>query len=248
MRRFLTAALLIPLVIALVLWGPPTLLGSVVVALTAVALWEYFRLAEAAGMKALPVPGYAFGLAVVLLILTDSPPVVILAAAVFFLMLLWVAAMSPSRQLAACLGSVSATFLGVVYVAVPLGLLAWICLRRDGPGSFLILFMLAVIWAGGRGGLLCRKRVGTPQVFAAHQPGQVLGRHGGIAGGGVAHRISVRPLSLGRREVWGASPAGGGSQRRRTVGRLGGVGTEKGCGREGFLTTCTRPRWSAGPH
>ncbi|MCH8268132.1 MAG: phosphatidate cytidylyltransferase [Acidobacteria bacterium] len=152
MRRFLTAALLIPLVIALVLWGPPTLLGSVVVALTAVALWEYFRLAEAAGMKALPVPGYAFGLAVVLLILTDSPPVVILAAAVFFLMLLWVAAMSPSRQLAACLGSVSATFLGVVYVAVPLGLLAWICLRRDGPGSFLILFMLAVIWAGDAAG------------------------------------------------------------------------------------------------
>ncbi len=150
MRRFLTAALLIPLVIALVLWGPPTLLGSVVVALTAVALWEYFRLAEAAGMKVLPVPGYAFALAVVLLILTDSPPVMILAAAVFFLMLLWVAAMSPSRQLAACLGSVSATFMGVVYVAVPLGLLAWICLRGDGP--FLILFMLVVIWAGDAAG------------------------------------------------------------------------------------------------
>ena len=85
MRRFLTAALLIPLVIALVLWGPPTLLGSVVVALTAVALWEYFRLAEAAGMKVLPVPGYAFALAVVLLLLTDSPPVVILAAVVIFI-------------------------------------------------------------------------------------------------------------------------------------------------------------------
>ena len=150
MRRFLTAALLIPLVIALVLWGPPYLLGSVVVALAAVALWEYFRLAEAAGMKVLPVPGYAFALAVVLLLLTDSPPVSILAAAVFFLMLLWVAAMFPSRQLAACLGSVSATFLGVVYVAVPLGLLAWICLRRDGP--FLILFMLVVIWSGDAAG------------------------------------------------------------------------------------------------
>ena len=150
MRRFLTAALLIPLVIALVLWGPPTLLGSVVVALTAVALWEYFRLAEAAGMKVLSVPGYAFALAVVLLLLTDSSPVSILAAVVFFLMLLWVAAMSPSRPLAACLGSVSATFLGVVYVAVPLGLLAWICLRRDGP--FLILFMLVVIWAGDAAG------------------------------------------------------------------------------------------------
>ncbi len=150
MRRFLTAALLIPLVIALVLWGPPYLLGSVVVALAAVALWEYFRLAEAAGMKVLPVPGYAFALAVVLLLLTDSPPVSILAAAVFFLMRLWVAAMFPSRQLAACLGSVSATFLGVVYVAVPLGLLAWICLRRDGP--FLILFMLVVIWSGDAAG------------------------------------------------------------------------------------------------
>ena len=170
MRRFLTAALLIPLVIALVLWGPPYLLGSVLLALTGIALWELFRLAEAAGAKVLPVPGYAFALVVVLLFLTDSPPEWILAAVVFLLMLLWVAAMSPGRQPSDCLASVSATFLGVVYVAVPLGLLAWICLRRDGP--FLVLFMLGVIWAGDAAGYYAGSTWGRHKSSPRISPGK----------------------------------------------------------------------------
>ncbi|MBI4460071.1 MAG: hypothetical protein HY648_08445, partial [Acidobacteria bacterium] len=67
MRRILTAALLIPLTVALVLWGSPYLLAAVQLGITLIGVWEFFRLAEAAtGAKAVRGVGYAFAAAVAL--------------------------------------------------------------------------------------------------------------------------------------------------------------------------------------
>ena len=46
-----------------------------------------------------------------------------------FLVLL-TAAMLPGREIAGYWKSVAATFFGVVYVAVPLSLLVWVCLQK----------------------------------------------------------------------------------------------------------------------
>ncbi|MBI4442337.1 MAG: phosphatidate cytidylyltransferase [Acidobacteria bacterium] len=145
MRRILTAVLLIPLVIALVLWGPPYLLVSVQLLITWTGLWEFFRLAElGAGAKPLSIPGYAFATTVALCALSESLPVGIVAATIFFLMLLLAVAMLGGREIAGYLKSVAATFFGVIYVAVPLSLLVWVCLQQDGP--YWTLFALVVIW------------------------------------------------------------------------------------------------------
>ena len=105
---------------------------------------------------------------------------------VLFPMVLLASAMFPSGNLAGFLASVSSTLLGVFYVAVPLSLLVWVCL---GPAAVLALFGLVVVWTGGYGGLFCGKRMGTPQIVAAHQPRQDLGRLGGIAGRSHSGRI-----------------------------------------------------------
>ena len=145
MRRILTAFLLIPLTVGLVLWAHPYLLVAVQLVITLTALWEFFRLAEAAtDAKVLRGTGYAFATAVALCPLTGSLPTNVLMAAVFFLMMLLVVAMSPRREIKGYLASVSTTLFGVVYVAVPLSLLVWVCLQEDG--RFLILFALVVIW------------------------------------------------------------------------------------------------------
>ena len=145
MRRILTAVLLIPLFAALVLWGPPYLLVSVQLLITLTGLWEFFRLAElSAGAKPLSIPGYAFAATVALCALSESPTVGIVAVTIFFLLLLLAAAMLPGREMAGYLKSVAATFFGVVYVAVPLSLLVWVCLQEDGP--YWTLFALVVIW------------------------------------------------------------------------------------------------------
>lgn len=146
MRRILTAVLLIPLVVSLILWGHPYLLVAVELAISLLALWEFFRLADAVGAKPLRIPGYAFAVAVALLSFTDSISIGILAASALLAIVLLVVGMFPRRQLTDYLGSVSATFLGVFYVTVPLALLVWVCLQYDGP--FLTLFTLVVIWVG----------------------------------------------------------------------------------------------------
>ena len=49
--RIATAAVLIPLVVALVWWGPPEVLAAVAAAVALVALWEFFSLGERMGMS-----------------------------------------------------------------------------------------------------------------------------------------------------------------------------------------------------
>ncbi len=51
-KRVATAAVLMPVVIALVVWGSTTLVAVAVAVLTTVALWEYFGLGEAIGHRA----------------------------------------------------------------------------------------------------------------------------------------------------------------------------------------------------
>ncbi|MGB2676751.1 MAG: phosphatidate cytidylyltransferase [Candidatus Acidiferrum sp.] len=51
-KRVATAVVLIPVVIALVLWGSTTVVAVAVAVLTAIALWEYFALGEAIGHRA----------------------------------------------------------------------------------------------------------------------------------------------------------------------------------------------------
>jgi phosphatidate cytidylyltransferase len=50
-KRVVTAVVLMPVVIVLVLWGSTTVVAVAVAALTAVALWEYFGLGEAIGHR-----------------------------------------------------------------------------------------------------------------------------------------------------------------------------------------------------
>ena len=145
MRRILTAVLLIPLVVALVLWGPPYLLVSVQLLITWAGLWEFFRLAErGAGANPLFIPGYAFAATAALCALSESLSAWLVAVTIFFLMLLLAAAMLGGREITGYLKSVAATFFGVFYVAVPLSLLVWVCLQQDGP--YWTLFALVVIW------------------------------------------------------------------------------------------------------
>ena len=147
MQRILTALVLIPLVVSLVLWGPPYLLVGIQLLFALAGLWEFYRLAEAAsGVPPLRIPGYLFAAALSPLSLSESMPQGMVAVTVFFLMVLLVAAMRAGRPLPDYLKSVSSSLLGVLYVAMPLCLLVWVCLQEDGP--YWTLFTLITIWVG----------------------------------------------------------------------------------------------------
>ena len=160
MRRILTAIVLIPAVVALVLYGTPHLLVAVQFAIALTALWEFLRLAEAAGFHVLRIPGYLFGAVLSFLPLTESPGLGIVASSMFFMMVMMVVAMRPGREMSNVVGSVAVSFFGPIYVAVPLMMLVWVWLNYDGP--YHVLFALVVIWSGDT---------------AAFFVGRSLGRH-----------------------------------------------------------------------
>jgi phosphatidate cytidylyltransferase len=160
MRRILTAIVLIPAVVALVLFGTPYLLVAVQFAIALTALWEFLRLAEVAGFHVLRTSGCLFAAALSFLPLTESPGLGIVAVSMFFLMVMMVVAMRPGQGVSQFFGSVAVSFFGPIYIAVPLMMLVWVWLNYDGP--YHVLFALVVIWSGDT---------------AAFFVGRSLGRH-----------------------------------------------------------------------
>ena len=146
MKRILTAIILIPAVVGLVLWGHAYLLAGISAVIAELGLWEFFRLAEASGSRVARSSGYAFAAAIVFSGIAQNSSVCVLGAIVFFLMLAMTWAMFSGRELKGFLAEIASTLLGIAYVAIPLSLLVWVCLRPGGRA--LALFALVLVWTG----------------------------------------------------------------------------------------------------
>jgi len=164
--RILTAAILIPLIIGLVWWGSTGLVAALTGGVTLLALFEFFNLSQRVGL-----PGYRAWTAVcalgllfqqwvaagahslsfghgVRLIRTSNLPEVPLEL-ILFLFVIGVAAsvFASERPLAQALGDIGVSAAGLLFIALPLSALV----RLDAVSSIgprLLLFTLALIWAG----------------------------------------------------------------------------------------------------
>ena len=151
MKRVLTAALLIPAVTYVALWGHWTLFYACVAAVSILCFLEYQGLCARHGIFVSRIFGIAAGLVVLLLPRIDLTLLTLIA---LFAMCLAMGA-SP---LSGALPQAAALTLGVVYIFG-----AWrsaILLRAIGPGW--LFFALAVNWVGD---------------IAAFYVGRTLGRH-----------------------------------------------------------------------
>ena len=165
MKRALTAAVLIPVVVGLIFLGSNR---SVRVALALAALLclnEFFKLAEHYGAHPMRLVGYV----VAVWIVAETPQGAVVGSRVvplepgapFFLgvtLLLLTLAMLGGRDLSASLTSVSATLLGIVYAAVPFRLAG--DLHARGPQW--LFYVLLINWIGDT---------------AAYYAGRAFGRH-----------------------------------------------------------------------
>jgi phosphatidate cytidylyltransferase len=151
MKRILTALVLLPLVLYVVLWGP---LWSFFAVLTAVALIcyrEYAGIAAAYGFGSMGPVGYAAGL---WLLLTGEEGLLVLT-----LLLLSVLALSLRLDdLAKSLPRTALLLAGVVYI---FGCWRYAVLLRN-VSPYWLLFALALSWVGD---------------IAAYYVGRSLGRH-----------------------------------------------------------------------
>jgi phosphatidate cytidylyltransferase len=162
--RIVTGVVLIAAVVALVWWGPAWLVTIVAAAIALLALVEFFALGERLGLRAfrkwtllcaagLFYAQYSAGLVErhafdgVVLTRSSGPAVSIELVLLIFLFGAVGIGLATRRPLQDVLPAISLSSAGLLFVAFPFSYLARIN-EIEGSGSALILFTLALIWAG----------------------------------------------------------------------------------------------------
>jgi phosphatidate cytidylyltransferase len=179
MKRVLTAAVLVPVVLLIVFRGPLWVFALAVAAIIVLTLHEYMGIAEAAGIQCFRPLVHVTGVFPVFLLLlsivmekltgrsrvywTYSPEpsmlwawwrLMLLAPVIFGIPLVF------KKEIGQGLASVAASVLGIIYIGASLSLL--IAMRWDVAQAVLIIFTLCSVWAGD---------------IAAYYIGKNFGRH-----------------------------------------------------------------------
>jgi len=170
LKRILTAVLLIPIVLGLVLRAPVPVLALVAALVALLATQELLKLSEAYKIKPFPWPTYIFvGLFFLFLAMNPGHETPLLSTAVFAGSVAFAAVISPfvflvigmlRNNLSSAFPAAMVSAFSFAYVALPLGLLVQI--REQVSGAFLLLYLLLLVWAG--------------DIFA-YFVGRSLGRH-----------------------------------------------------------------------
>ncbi|HTU50932.1 MAG TPA: phosphatidate cytidylyltransferase [Acidobacteriaceae bacterium] len=143
MKRILTAVILIPLVLALILWGPLWLQMLSAWIIAELALREYLVLADASGAR---VPRWLVmaWCAALFAVAYWTPPLLLAAVGISALTLLGVCSLrSPLERI---LPDAAAGFFGLIYIALPLLFAPLLTVQENGVS--LLLFLLVVVWGG----------------------------------------------------------------------------------------------------
>lgn len=159
MKRVLTAAALIPIVVWVVLWSNIWVFTGVVIAVACLSYSEYDSIATAYGFGAPGPIGYAAGLGLLLV----PQGVWLVAVGLTIAALIWV---MRSEDLAKALPRAALLVIGVVYVYG-----CWRCaipLRELSP--HLLMYALIVSWAGDIGAYYVGRKFGNHKLAPRVSP------------------------------------------------------------------------------
>jgi phosphatidate cytidylyltransferase len=169
LKRVLTAVVLIPIVLLIVLRAPVPVLALVAALVALLAIQELLKLSEAYQLRPFRWPTYIFVGLFFLFMAVSPPSKPLLDTAIFIATIGFAAAIAPFVFLIVAMRRVDLTTgfpaaavsaLAFTYVALPLAFLVQI--RQQWSGAFMLLYLLLVVWAG--------------DIFA-YFIGQSLGRH-----------------------------------------------------------------------
>jgi phosphatidate cytidylyltransferase len=187
MARILSALVLIPIALALVIYAPPAFFLLAIGILGTACLYEYFRIIRAMGLPPQTWYGYAaFWILLISLRFSSIPESAVLSALILagFLVALW----SKGSMREGMLGLMG-TLTGVCYLGFCL--YPAIPIRFDfEAGLQWILILLAVIWAGDTGALAAGKTLGRTPFAPVISPKKTYeGAIGGLLSGVLAAAV-----------------------------------------------------------
>jgi len=155
LKRILTAVVLIPIVLAIILRAPVPVLAVVAAIVALVTVHELLKLSEAYNIQPLRLPTYIFVALFFLLLAVNHSDTPLLSTATFTTSALFVAAFAPfafltiamkRQELRTSFAAAMVSAFSFAYVVLPLAML--VQLREQWAGAFLILYLLCVVWAG----------------------------------------------------------------------------------------------------
>lgn len=168
--RLATAAVAIPLLLALIFWAPVWGFSLVVSALAVLALAEYSRLAFP-GQPRERGTTLALGL-ILIAAAARGPGVDVFAALTLVLMLGLVAIVLGRADFDRGLADLGLTTIGILYVGLLLPHFVW--LRRIENGPAWITFVIAVGMAGDTGGYFAGRAFGRHRMIPRVSPGKTV--------------------------------------------------------------------------
>jgi phosphatidate cytidylyltransferase len=170
LKRVLTAVLLIPIVLLLVLRAPVSVVALVTALVALLAVQELLKISEAYRVRPFHWPTYIFvGLFFLFLAVNFGRDTPLLSTSVFAGSAVFMAAIAPfvflvsgmrRADLSTGFPAAMTSAFAFAYIALPLGCLVQI--REQASGAFLLLYLLLLVWAG--------------DIFA-YFVGRSLGRH-----------------------------------------------------------------------
>ncbi len=169
MKRVLTAVVLIPIVLLLILKAPLPLLAAVAAVVATIGAREFLQLAAGYGVQPFRLPTYIFVVLLFVAISFQSVQKPLVATGMMIYAVGFAAVIAPfvflaigmrRAELRTTLPAAAASVVAFTYVAVPLGLLVQV--RGLWAGAFLLLYLLVVVWVGD---------------IAAYYTGRTVGRH-----------------------------------------------------------------------
>jgi phosphatidate cytidylyltransferase len=200
-QREITAAVLIPAVLAVLVAAPPWAWALLVAAATTLALLEFYRLIEAAGWIVPKSAGVGLFLALVAAAyLASLLMLVVLAGVALFALPTLVMFASPRE--AVLLASSASSVFATLYVALGAG--AMVGLRAHGWKP--VLFVLATVWASDSAAYYVGRKWGRRKLAPVVSPKKTVeGLFGQLAGGAVFGFAISLLLGDGRFAVFGAA-------------------------------------------
>jgi phosphatidate cytidylyltransferase len=201
MARIISAAILVPLAILVVIYATPIVYLIGIGIIGTVCLYEYFGLIRSMGIKAQPIFGYlVFWILLVAFYQNKFPTFILITLAILaaFLSAMW-RYKQPVRERALAL---MAELLGIFYFA--LFFYPAISIRYDfgnKTGLQWTIMMLAVIWAGDTAALVAGKTFGKSRFAPVLSPqktneGAVSGLLAGIGIAAILQRFLFPELPL----------------------------------------------------
>ena len=180
MKRFLTALILIPLVLLLVFLGPRWLVALAVAAVAALAAWEFLGLAKSSGANP---PRVAVLVAIAALFAANfawdqRDQIAAILGILSLALLVYCTFFRPVEQM---LADASTAIFCLFYVGMTLVTLP--ALREETNGPSLVAFLFCVVWAGDIAALYVGRAWGRHKMAPSLSPNKTWeGALGSLAG------------------------------------------------------------------